>query len=145
MSAETKKILEMLAAGKISPEDAERLLDKLSAGAAQADPPAQNGASATGSGAPGNIPGGKRAKFLRVQVQRPGREDVDVRVPLNVVRCGRHWTAFLPVRVAEKLSEYGLDFGSFDAMNDQDFQAAIERMNVNIQKVNGKCVRVYAE
>ena len=31
MSLETRKVLEMLAAGKITSEDAERLLDKLSA------------------------------------------------------------------------------------------------------------------
>ncbi|MGC1107197.1 MAG: hypothetical protein WA876_11720 [Candidatus Acidiferrales bacterium] len=149
MSAETKKILEMLAAGKLSPDDAERLLDKLSGAAASAEQvnsqTAAGPTSGTSAGAPGNAPGAKRPRFLRIQVQRPGREDVDVRVPLGVARCGRHWAAFLPLRVADKLSEYGIDFGSLDAMNDQEFQAAIDRMNVNIQGRNGKRVRVYAE
>ncbi|MGB6874966.1 MAG: hypothetical protein WBD87_02930 [Candidatus Acidiferrales bacterium] len=143
MSAETKKILEMLAAGNISPDDAERLLDKLS-GASAEQANSQTTAGPT-TGAPGNAPGAKKPRFLRIQVQRPGREDVDVRVPLGVARCGRHWAAFLPLRVADKLSEYGIDFGSLDAMNDQEFQAAIDRMNVNIQGRNGKRVRVYAE
>jgi hypothetical protein len=145
MSAETKKILEMLAAGKISPDDAERLLDKLSGAAASAEPANSQTAAGPTTGAQGNAPGAKRPRFLRIQVQRPGREDVDVRVPLGVARCGRHWAAFLPLRVADKLSEYGIDFGSLDAMNDREFQAAIDRMNVNIQGRNGKRVRVYAE
>src|SRR5579864_8549344 len=37
MSAETKKVLELLAAGKISPEDAERLLDKLTGAASSSE------------------------------------------------------------------------------------------------------------
>lgn len=149
MSAETKKVLEMLAAGKISPEDAERLLDKLSSPAAQPDQAGSQASPGTSSAVPGNQPGAKRPRFLRIQVERPGRDGVDVRVPLALARGGRHWMAFLPVRVAEKLSEYGINFGSLDAMNDQDFQAAIahmnDLMNVDIQGRNGKRVRVYAE
>ena len=38
MTAERKKILDMLAEGKISAEDAERLLDKISDSAAEATP-----------------------------------------------------------------------------------------------------------
>ncbi len=142
MSAETKKVLEMLAAGKISPEDAERLLDKLSASGAgataQADAP--NSQSAAGS-----APQSPRPRFLHIKVQRPDGRDTDVRVPLGAVRAGRHWAAFLPLRVAEKLSEYGCDFGALNAMNEEDFQAAIDRMNIRIQNHNGKNVHIYAE
>lgn len=144
MSAETKKVLEMLAAGKISQEDAERLLDKLSGAAAQAE--STNSQTGTGtSAAAGSGPGTRRPRFLHIQVQRPDGRDTDVRLPLGSVRCGRHWTAFLPLRVSEKLSEYGIDFGSLDAMNDQEFQAAIDRINVRIQSHNGKNVHIYAE
>jgi hypothetical protein len=149
MSAETKKVLEMLTAGKISAEDAERLLDKLSNGAAGQSPQAgatnpQN-ASATTTASTGAAPGGKRPRFLRIQVERPGREEVNVRVPLSVARGGRHWMAFLPSRVAEKLSEHGINLGSLDSMSDEDFQEALDRINVDVQKGNGKKVRIYAE
>ena len=144
MSAETKKVLEMLAAGKVSAEDAERLLDKLS-GAAQTDSVNSPSAEPNATSAPGNIPTMKRPRFLRIQVQRPGRDDVDVRVPLSSMRGGRHWMAFLPLRVAERLSEYGIDFGCLDTMSDQEFQAALDRINVDIQQRNGKHVRIYAE
>ncbi|HKF50869.1 MAG TPA: hypothetical protein VKB26_01035 [Candidatus Acidoferrales bacterium] len=144
MSAETKKVLEMLAAGKISQEDAERLLDKLSgpaqneSGSSQTNP-VGNSATAAGSA------GAKRPRFLRIQVERPGRDNVDVRVPLSLARGGRHWMAFLPVGVAEKLNEYGVQFGSLDEMSDAEFQATLDRINVDIAKGNGKRVRVYAE
>lgn len=144
MSAETKKVLELLAAGKISPEDAERLLDKLTAAASS---PEQSSSQTPGT-AP-NPAGGacasRRPRFIRVQVERPGREGVNVRVPLSCARGGRHWMAFLPTRVAEKLQEHGIDFGSLDAMNDEDFQKAMERINVDIEGRSGKKVRIFAE
>jgi hypothetical protein len=145
MSAETKKVLEMLAAGKISTEDAERLLDKLSGGTAQADAANSQAASGASPDAGGSIPHTRRPRFLHIKVQRPDGRDSDVRVPLGAVRCGRHWTAFLPLRVAEKLSEYGIDFSSLDAMSEPEFQAAIHRMNIHIQSHNGKNVHIYAE
>jgi hypothetical protein len=147
MSGETKKVLEMLAEGKISQGDAERLLDKLS-GASQsaagdaANPPAgAAGNAATVASATGT----KRPRFLRIQVERPGRDNVDVRVPLSIARGGRHWMAFLPVGVAERLNEYGVQFGALDAMSDQELQAALDKVNIDIAKSNGKRVRIYAE
>ena len=147
MSAETKKVLEMLAEGKISQGDAERLLDKLSGALQSASGDAANrpagaaGNTATVAGATG----AKRPRFLRIQVERPGRDNVDVRVPLSIARGGRHWMAFLPVSVAERLNEYGVQFGALDAMSDQELRAALDRVNVDIAKSNGKRVRIYAE
>lgn len=145
MSVETKKVLEMLAAGKISPEDAERLLDKLSGAAAQSESANSQPAAATSARAAASTSGATRPRFLRIQVERPGREDVNVRVPLSIARGGRHWMAFLPTGVADRLNEYGIHFGSLNEMNDADFQAALDRINVDVVKGNGKRVRVYAE
>lgn len=148
MSAETKKVLEMLAAGKISADDAERLLDKLSGGAAQAtESGATDSQTAAGAaaGAQTAAQGAKRPRYLHIQVERPGRHEVNMRVPLSLARGGRHWMAFLPSGVAEKLSEHGINFDSLDAMSDEEFQAALDRVNVNIQSGNGKKVRIYAE
>ena len=143
MSAETKRVLELLAAGKISPEDAERLLDKLTGAASSPEQSSSQtpGPTANTTGACGS----RRPRFIRVQVERPGREGVNVRVPLSCARGGRHWMAFLPTRVAEKLQEHGIDFGSLDAMNDEDFQKAMERINVDIEGRSGRKVRIFAE
>ena len=147
MSAETKKVLEMLAAGIISQQDAEQLLDKLSGAAPSAQggptsPPAGGGGNATSAGDAG---GPKRPRFLHVQVERPGRESVDMRVPLSIARGARHWMAFLPTGVAERLNEFGVHLGALDEMSDRELQATLDRINVEVAKGNGKRVRIYAE
>jgi len=147
MSAETKKVLEMLAAGKISQEDAERLLDKLTAAAQTPQSDAANSERvppASGS-AGGSTANGPRPRFVRIQIDRPGRDGIDMRVPLSSMRGGRHFMAFLPIRLADKLDEYGLDFGCLETMNDEDFRKAMDQMNVDIQARSGKRVRIYAE
>lgn len=144
MSAETKKVLEMLAAGKISSEDAERLLDKLS-GAAQPSQAGTESSQTTNTGGTAGAPGAARPRYVRIQIDRPGKDDIDMRVPLSSMRGGRHWMAFLPIRLADKLHEYGLDFGVLENMNDEDFRRAMDRMNVDIQSRSGKRVRIYAE
>lgn len=144
MSAETHKVLEMLAAGKISAEDAERLLDKLS-GSAQTS---QGGAETSPAATPGNLagaPGAGRPRYIRIQIDQLGKDDVNIRVPLSSLRGGRHWMAFLPLRLADRLHEYGLDFGALDAMDEPQFRRAIEQMNVDIQGRSGRRVRIYAE
>lgn len=143
MSAETKKILEMLAAGKISQEDAERLLDKLSGAAPSADAPGSQTDSSSVPGA-GNA-GARRPRYVRIEVERPGRDDVHVRVPISNMRGGAHWMAFLPTGVAEKLSEFAIDFGCLDKMNDEQFRRAMDRINVDVQGRSGKRVRIYTE
>src|SRR5689334_5286957 len=99
MSAETRKVLEMLAEGKITSSDAERLLEKLAA------------TPESGSGHENNATSASAApkKFLRVLIERPGGDDVNVRVPLNFVRSGVKLAGILPPRVLEKLEAEGFD------------------------------------
>lgn len=143
MTEERKKILEMLAAGKISAEDAARLLDKLenspgSAGQASSSP---NG-GATPS--PDRTASGKRPRYLRIQVERPGRGDVNMRVPLSFARYGQLFSV-LPPRVAEKLEGHGIRVGAFSSMSDEEFQHLVDEMNIDIEAENGKKIRIYAE
>lgn len=146
MSAETKKVLEMLAAGKISAEDAERLLNKVSGNATQepAGPSASAEASTTGASADANK--AKRARYLRIQVERPGRENVNMRVPLAFVRGGQLFS-ILPAGITEKLQEHGIGVGAFSKskMNDPEVLKALEELNIDIDKGDGKRVRIFAE
>jgi hypothetical protein len=151
MSAETKKVLEMLAAGKISTEDAERLLDKISgATAATRATGSQSSATVTSTGGAAtpstpSAANAKRPRYLRIQVERPGREGTSIRVPIPFVRNGRHWMAILPERVSDKLREHGIDFCSLEAMSDEDFQRTLGQMNVDVESDGGKRVRIYCE
>ncbi len=74
MSEERKKVLEMLATGKITAEEAEKLLDKLSNAAT-------NSPAGTEPNTANAAHGATRPKYLRVVVDQPGREQVNMRVP----------------------------------------------------------------
>ncbi len=138
VSAERKKVLELLAAGKITAEDAERLLDKL-AGIV----PEQTDTKDEGNQAP--PPGARKPRYLRILIERPGQEHVNVRVPLAFTRTGSRLLAVLPPRVAERLSEYGIDISSLTALGEEEFAKAMDEMNVEIERGNGKKVRIFCE
>lgn len=146
MSAETKKILEMLAAGKISAEDAERLLNKVS-GAAPQEPTCQSANSEAGTtGASADAIKTKKARYLRIQVERPGRENVNMRVPLAFVRGGQLFS-ILPAGITERLQEHGIGIGAFSRSKIDDPEAlkALEEIDIDIDKGDGKKVRIFAE
>ena len=142
MSAETKQVLEMLTEGKITAEDAEKLLDKLSgrtpgrpgAPAGQADP-----GESSGSGA---AAGPQKPRFLRIQVDKPGHDQINMRLPLSLVRSSRV-LALIPPRVTERLAEQGIDLGRFASM--KELAEALEKTGIDIDKGNGKKVRIFCE
>ena len=74
MHEERKKVLEMLAAGKITADEAERLLDRLSGNAS-------NPASAAQPPPSSAAPGSAKPKYLRIVVDQPGRDQVNVAAP----------------------------------------------------------------
>ena len=100
MSEERRKILSMLAEGKISTDEAERLLRAL--------------------GAPAEEPAGhdpKRPRWLRIQVEPTGGdgrgERVNVKIPLLLLRTGLKLGSVLPGSVRGKvctaLGDRGID------------------------------------
>ena len=103
MSQETKKVLEMLASGQITADDAEKLLEKLGA---SGPAPAAPAASEEASGA------AQKLRFLRVVVDSPDRDQVNVRVPLAILRTGIKLLAVLPPKVSERLAEKGIDLSA---------------------------------
>lgn len=138
MSAETRKVLEMLAEGKITSEDAERLLDKL---AAVKEPAEGNGEAKQEGSSAGK--GGQ--KFLRIVVTRDMQgHDVNMRIPLNFVRSGVKLVGVLPLGVAEKLSQHGFDVNAFSAMHGDELNQALHDLNLDIDS-DGKHVRIFCE
>jgi len=138
MSAETKKILEMLAEGKITSEDAEKLLDKLGAGGGA-------GARTDEAQAGEATPPGHKPRFLRIVVDSPDRDQVNARVPLSFMRTGVRLLAVLPPRVSEKLAAKGFDLSAFAGMKGQDLTEALEELNINVDGPDGKKVRIFCE
>jgi hypothetical protein len=132
MSAETRQVLEMLTEGKITAADAERLLEKLTASAsAGSDTHAAEQAPAAGAG----------KKFLRVMIERPGGDDVNVRVPLNMIRSGVKLVGVLPPKALEILQQEGID----PALLSQQSQEALDQIHVDMATKWGKRIRVFCE
>jgi hypothetical protein len=139
MNEERKKVLEMLAAGKITAEQAEKLLDKLAASPAGPQTPS-NEPQGGGCGA------GAKAKYLRIVVESPGSSDqVNMRVPLSLVGTGRRLMAVMPARVSQKLSEYGIDAAIFASAGSDNLEQVIRELNVDVEHGNGKKVRIFCE
>jgi polyhydroxyalkanoate synthesis regulator phasin len=134
MSEERKKVLEMLAKGTISVADAEKLLEKL---AEPASPEAK--AEGRSSSEP------SKPRFMRIVIDKPGQDQVNIRMPLSFMRSGTGLLAVLPTKINEKLAELGVDFSARGAMNEKEWAEAVENMNVDIEKGNGKKVRIFCE
>jgi hypothetical protein len=135
MSEERKKVLEMLAAGKITAEEAEKLLDKLNSNAPNAMPGTETPAA----------PGTAKPKYLRIVVDQPGRDPVNVRVPLSFLGSAKSLLAIMPKRVNERLAEHGINAGSFATMNLDDLGPALRELNVEVNKGSGEKVHIFCE
>jgi len=139
MNEERKKILEMLADGKIGVEEAERLLSAISESS-------------------GEVPAGEktdkaRLKYLRVIVEPgPGSENterVNVRVPIKLIRAGIKFASLLPKdvqgKVDDALKESGISL-DFSQIKDENMEEIVESLRDLTVDVEGKeRVRVFCE
>lgn len=132
MSAERRKVLEMLAEGKITADEADKLLEKLSAQAGAEAKPEESSSSS-------------KPRFLRIVVDKPGQDQINVRIPLAFARSGSHLLAVLPAGVREKLGERGLDLLGTGALDPTKWEQLVKDMPIDIEKGNGKKVRIYCE
>jgi hypothetical protein len=138
MSAETKQVLEMLKEGKITADEAEKLLDKLAGRASSG----ADSATPTGIADPSPANGTKRPQFLRILMEKPGHDQINMRLPLSLVRSSRV-LALMPPRVTERLAEQGIDLGRFASM--RELAEALEKTGIDIDKGNGRRVRIFCE
>ena len=126
----------MLAAGKITSEEAERLIDKLESRADE-DGGGSNDPQAKRSG---SIP-----KYLRVEVDSTDGDKVNVRVPLELVRAGIKLSTVLPVEASVKMREKGIDVSQLSELHGDELLKALEELTVNVDSANGDKVRVFCE
>jgi len=143
MSVETMKVLEMLAEGKINAEQADKLLEKLSALGEREAKGEEASPSSSESSCSCSPP--SKARFLRIVVDKPGHDQVNVRIPLAFARSGSRLLAVLPTGVREKLADQGIDFAAIGSLNTEDWSNAVENMNIDIAGANGKTVKVFCE
>lgn len=144
MNENRRQILEMLAAGKITADEAERLIAALERGRTEA-----NGASAAQENSPR-----PRPKYLRVLVEDASREgrptQVNVRVPMQLLRAGVRLASLIPAdaqqHVDSALHRHGvkIDLSQIKPENLEELVDQLSDLTVDVNDRNAK-VRVFCE
>jgi len=153
MNENRRQILEMLAAGKITAEEAERLLAAL-------DPmPAASEFTGTTRGSDG-VAVKTRAKYLRVLVEADesmtglkGGTTVNVRVPMQLLRAGVRLAALIPQQAHDQLdqalSKHGvpITLSQIKPENLEELIDYLEDLTVDVNGSDGNMtkVRVFCE
>ncbi|HTV06706.1 MAG TPA: hypothetical protein VME86_15160 [Acidobacteriaceae bacterium] len=158
MNDDRKSILEMLAAGKITTDEAERLLAALNpkpASSAADAPDAYASPSAPASGK------AKSPKYLRVLVEadesttglRGGPTTVNVRVPMQLLRAGVRLAGLIPPQAHDQLdqafSKHGVPI-TLSQIKPENLEELIDHLGDLTVDVDGKDdnktrVRVFCE
>jgi hypothetical protein len=143
MTDDTRRVLDLLAQGKITVDEADQLLRAI--GAPAPDPAA---------GAPDDAERLK-PRWVRIAVHKQAREghkdkDVNIRVPIAIIRSGLRLGALIPGlagdQVAAKMRERGLDV-DFSKLDATAIDAILKDLgDTNIEIDSGKAhVRITCE
>lgn len=137
-NAERKQILEMLAQGKITAQDADRLLDRLEAVSGERSR-LEAGAPGEGASKP------KRPRFLRVEVDSPSGDNVNIRIPLFFVRAGIKLSAVMPSEARRRIEAKGVDLSHLSELQGEDLIEALRELTIDVSDSDGDKVRIYCE
>ncbi len=148
MSENRRQVLEMLAGGKITADEAERLISAL-------EKDSSNGTSAKGTAEPPK----RNAKYLRVVVEAddgndPGPVKVNIRVPLQLLRSGVKLVNLIPAparqHVNDALREQGIPF-DLNQIKPENLEELVDQLNdvtvdVDVDQTSNKVkVKVFCE
>ena len=143
MNENRKQILEMLAQGKVTAEEADKLIAALDKGDAQEG---------------GTV---KKPKYLRIMVEsddthshhghhHEGPVKVNIRVPMQLLRAGVKLASLIPVQaqhhVDEALKEHGMkiDLSALKPENLEELVDHLTDLTVDVDEKNNK-VRIFCE
>ena len=143
MSDDRRRILELVADGKITVDEAQQLLQALDS---------SNGAS-PGAAAEEGKP--SKLRWVLINVHKTAKEgkqdkDVNIRVPIAVIKSGMRLGALIPGmagdQVASRLREKGLDvdFSKLDAASIETMLRALGETNIEIESGRSQ-VRITCE
>ena len=139
MNENSRRVLEMLAEGKVTVDEAERLISLV-----DGEPAATAATQQMAHRAP------EAARFLRVTIDSDGGEHVDVRIPLALIKAGVKLHTLLPEQAAKgirkTMKKQGIDLDLHDLRTDglEQLIDALSEIEVNVQDGEDK-VRVYCE
>jgi hypothetical protein len=140
MNDNRRQVLEMLANGKITAEEAERLIAALER--------SSNGAGATA------MSEADKVKYLRVLVDTKdpldGPTKVNVRVPMQLLRAGVRLTGVIPASAREEVNNalrkegIAFDINNVTPQNLEELIEQLRELTVDVDNENTK-VRVFCE
>ena len=181
MGDDRSRILELLAAGKITIEEAARLLDALDARSGEGTGTSGAGTSADADGAaeadgvggadteaqaksgfhkffPGagvktsqKTGGSGTPKFMYVKVVSVKGDNVNVKIPVAVMRAGLKLTSLIPAQAQDQINrsmaEHGMSFdlNNFKPDDLEELIDALREMEIDVDSANGDKVHVYTE
>lgn len=137
MSEQRKKILDMLADGKITSDEADRLLDAVENVSKTESEQKENNLNF-------EMPENLKARFLCVKVKKESdgfhkNKNVDIKIPLVLLKAGVKLGSIIPGNVKHKVSgdlgKHGInfDFNNLDSSNLNEFIEAITHNPIKIE------------
>lgn len=158
MNDDRRSILDLLAAGKITADEAVRLLAALDVKPGSAPDSSASAASGAQGAA---VPSKARSKYLRVLVEadetttglKGGSTTVNVRVPIALLRAGVRLAGLIPARAHDQLdkafSQYGIPL-TLSQIKPENLEEIIDHLDDLTVDVDGKDenktrVRVFCE
>ena len=135
MSSERAKILQMVAEATITAEEGEKLLNRL-----------DSARTTTAPVEPELATGGRKSrpfKYLRIVVD--GKDKVNVRVPIGLIRTGIKLTTLMPLSASEHLSKHGIDLSQFNDLDGDELMEALRELKVDVDSKDGDIIRVFCE
>jgi hypothetical protein len=143
MSDDTRRVLDLLAQGKVTVEEADRLLRAITG-----DQPPRQEAGAPPADRP-------KLRWVRIAVHKAAKDghrdkDVNIRVPIAIVRSGMRLGALIPgmagEQVSARLRERGLDidFSKLDAAAIEEVLKELGDTNIEIDSGRAQ-VRITCE
>jgi hypothetical protein len=146
MDVNARKVLEMLSEGKLTVEEAQRLLERLQQlPAERPSDAARPNAQVPTQHKPAETPGAGQPRFLRITVDSSDGDKVDIRVPLALIRAGIRLGAIVPEDARKRMQERGLDLASLSAMDSEELVSALSDLTVNVDAGDGDKVQVFCE
>ena len=140
MNENSRRVLEMLSEGKVSVDEAERLLSLV-----DEEPETTTAVQPLVPSQAGSV-----RRYLRVTVEADGDEHIDVRVPLALLKAGVKLHTLLPAQATTGINTALQDNGinvDIDNLHTEDLEQLIDALSeveVNIHDGDDK-VRVYCE
>ena len=88
-------------------------------------------------------------KYFYVKVSAENGDNVDVKIPIALVRSGLKLTSLIPPQamdqINDSMSEHGMsiDFSNLKPEDIDELVEALREMEINVDSANGDKVRVY--